>query len=386
MAQKHSRQRPLRRALFTRLGALSLGALPHEDCGLFLFFNHAVIGGADFVHLRITQALADARPTVFFTLPTDPQPLAPEFEAVAHVEALGAAVGGHSSRFFTLGRLAARINRCARPVLLGGNSRLFYELLPLLKPQARCFDLLHAIASVEHFSLPYVPRLEKRVFITAAARDEFAQLYAQAGHGEEFKQRMMLIENCVDVPPQAPSKADGPLQVLYVGRGSPEKRIHLVGRIAAECKRRGVAAEFDLVGDCEAHLDAQDRAACRFAGMLHGPQAVGPYYQRAHVLLLTSSREGFPLVVMEAMAQGAVPVCTNVGGMPAHVIDAQTGVLLPAQEEAVVAAAVEAIAALANDRPRLAALSTGAYARACEHFSAQRFTAAWRELLLPAGG
>jgi glycosyltransferase involved in cell wall biosynthesis len=267
-------------------------------------------------------------------------------------------------------------------VVLGGNSRFFYELLPLLKPEARCFDLLHAVASVEHFSLPYVPRLAKRVFITAAARDEFAKLYAHAAHGEELKQRMTLIENCVDVPAHAPPKPECPLQVLFVGRGSPEKRIHLVGRIAAECKRRAIAAEFTLVGDCESDVAPEDRAACRFAGMVRGPQAIAPYYQRAHVLLLTSSREGFPLVVMEAMAQGAVPVCTNVGGMPAHVSDAQTGVLLPAQEDAVVSAAVEAIAALAADRPRLAALSAGAFARAREYFSAQRFVAAWRGLLL----
>lgn len=379
---KKRKETPLRRALFSGLGRLLAGKPVHADSGLFLFFNHAVIGGADFVHLRVLQAVADLKPTVFFTLPTAPQPLAPQFEALAHCEQIGRSYWGHSSRYFRVGQLAARINRCPAPVLLGGHSRMYYELLPYLRPEARCHDLVHALATLEHFTLPYVKYLRRRVFISGLVQQAYAELYDQHGTDPQYKQRMTLIENCVDVPDAPPAKVEGPLRVLFVGRGAPEKRVHLVGRIASECKRRGMDVAFDLVGDCAPVVDAADRSACNFAGMLSGPEAVAPYYDRADVLLITSTVEGFPLVVMEAMARGVVPVCTNVGGMPSHVIDGQTGVLLPASDEAaVVAAGAEALANLCADRQKLRHLAQGAFARASEHFRPERFHRQWRELL-----
>ncbi|MCC6465309.1 MAG: glycosyltransferase family 4 protein [Planctomycetes bacterium] len=382
MSNKPRKDRPLRRALFTRLGRLFTGKSAHPDSGLFLLFNHAVIGGADFVHLRITRAVADLKPTVLFTLNTSPQPLAPQFAALAHVEQPGLAIKGHTGRYYRIGQLAARINRCDRPVVLGGHSRLFYELLPLLRRDARCVDLVHAMATLEHLSLPYAHLLTQRVFISAKVRDEYAALYDRAGLDPALKSRMTVIENCVDVPEAAPAKDAGPLRVLFVGRGAPEKRLHLVGRIAAECRRRGLPVEFDLVGDCEPVVDAADRPACRFAGMLSGPDAIAPFYDRAQVLLLTSSMEGFPLVVQEAMARAVVPVCTDVGGMARHVLPGSTGVLLPPNDEAaVVTAGVQALTELATDRARLARLAAGAFARAAEHFGPRQFLESWRRVL-----
>ena len=38
------------------------------------------------------------------------------------------------------------------------------------------------------------------------------------------------------------------------------------------------------------------------------------------------------MVVMEAMAHGVVPACTNVGGIPCHIIDGVTGFLVAGDE------------------------------------------------------
>jgi glycosyltransferase involved in cell wall biosynthesis len=224
------------------------------------------------------------------------------------------------------------------------------------------------------------------VFINAAVREQFAKVYAEAGVDAALKDRMRVIENCVEVPEKPAPKPGGALRVLFVGRSAPEKRIHLIGRIASECRKRNVEAEFELVGDCEEFVDAAHRPACKFAGMASGAEDVQPYYQGAHVLLLTSSREGFPLVVMEAMAHGAVPVCTNVGGIAVHVMEGHTGVLLaPEDEAAVVKTGADAIERLASNRDRLATLGRAAHERAREYFGVERFNRQWRELLLPDG-
>lgn len=384
MTAKPRKQRPIRRAILTRLGGLFAGS-QRNPSRLFLLFNHAVVGGADVVHARIAQSVAEVSPWIYLTLPTWPQPFAVNFPASARLEFVGRRCTGPARRFFHIGRLAALINAHERPTVLGGNSRFFYELTALLRPHVRCIDLVHALASVEHFSLPYAPRLDARVFINAGVRDDVAAIYDQAGLEPALKQRMRVIENCVDLPPPPPPKPEGPLRVLYVGRGAPEKRVHLVGRVASACADAGIAAEFTLVGDVNELLDPADRQYCRFTGLLDNPALIHEHYAAAHVLLLTSRSEGFPVVVMEAMAHGVVPVCSNVGGMPAHVLPGETGELLPAEEAALVPAAVEALRKLAADRGRLAAMAAAARARAEQHFTPERFVGRWRELLLGEG-
>ena len=44
---------------------------------------------------------------------------------------------------------------------------------------------------------------------------------------------------------------------------------------------------------------------------IEGRQDSAPYYSKAKILLLTSDFEGFPMVIMEAMQHGVVPVAFN---------------------------------------------------------------------------
>ena len=44
--------------------------------------------------------------------------------------------------------------------------------------------------------------------------------------------------------------------------------------------------------------------------------------------MITSFREGFPMVIPEAMAQGAIPISTNVGGINEHITNFENGVLI----------------------------------------------------------
>lgn len=70
----------------------------------------------------------------------------------------------------------------------------------------------------------------------------------------------------------------------------------------------------------------------------------------AEALVLPSSIEGLPLVVLEAMAAGRPVVATSVGGTPEAVVDEETGLLVPPGD---VEALVHAIDALLDD-PELA--------------------------------
>lgn len=61
-----------------------------------------------------------------------------------------------------------------------------------------------------------------------------------------------------------------------------------------------------------------------FVGQVEDPR---PYVEQSHIAALTSSHEGFPNAILEAMAMGRPVVATRVGGIPELVRDGVDGLL-----------------------------------------------------------
>ena len=58
------------------------------------------------------------------------------------------------------------------------------------------------------------------------------------------------------------------------------------------------------------------------------PRDLGPYYERASVVVVPSRREGYGMAAREAMAYGRPVVATEVGGLVDAVEDGVTGLLV----------------------------------------------------------
>ncbi|WP_224962079.1 glycosyltransferase family 4 protein [Geomonas subterranea] len=357
-----------------RLGAMLALLIPlRNDSGLFFFFPCYHVGGAERVHADILRLHGDKMPWIVITNRSETSALKEEFSACGRLLDLSWPAGRRGFETILTGYLAACINRCASPVVFGSNSSFYYLLLPRLHQRARCVDLIHAFGcGTETVSLPYVERLDRRVVINEKSRIDLVELYRQHGVRAELAERIDLVENKVDVPDNLVRAPRGErLRVLYVGRGTSEKRAHLVGRVARACVRMGVPAEFTLIGDlADAYPAGADREGLRFIGELHDPAEIKAHYRQNDLLILPSSREGFPMVIMEAMAHAIVPLATAVGGIPFHLRDGENGCLVEerADEAALVEAFAALIARLHADRALLERLS----AAAC-HYAAARF-------------
>jgi glycosyltransferase involved in cell wall biosynthesis len=128
--------------------------------------------------------------------------------------------------------------------------------------------------------------------------------------------------------PDHVGEPDEPPHVLYVGRLSEEKGVRELAE-AAE------ALPLVVVGD------GPLRPLLPQATGFVPPAELGPYYERASVVVVPSRREGYGMVAREAMAHGRPVVATAVGGLVDAVDDGVTGLLVPPRDPAALRQALE---------------------------------------------
>jgi glycosyltransferase involved in cell wall biosynthesis len=157
----------------------------------------------------------------------------------------------------------------------------------------------------------------------------------------------------------------GELRLLYVGRLLAGKGLEDTMEAVARLRSAGRKASLDLVGGSpEAAFEAslRDRAArlgvgdhVRFHGWVDDPDSLWRAYGGADVFVLASMSEGFPRVLDEAAIAGLPIVTTPVGGIGKTLSDGREALLVPVEDPAAIAAAVERIAGDPTLRDRLVA-------------------------------
>lgn len=165
--------------------------------------------------------------------------------------------------------------------------------------------------------------------------------------------RLRFLPNVVDTTrfTVRTRTSDRAVRLLTVGRMVGAKRFDRFIRVVAEVRRRSATpVEATLIGDGpqRSALEAQARSldlgpnGLRFLG---AKGEVADHYHDADILLLTSDWEGTPNVLLEGMASGLPVVATDVGGVRDVVKHGETGILVPARDEAALANAVLSLVA-----------------------------------------
>ncbi len=369
--------------LLVAIGRLIGGLLPfHNRSGLFFFFPFYHTGGAERVHSQIVTCFKDRQPWVFITKRSVDHGFYQQFAQAGRCFDYGWLL--KYTYPLSVGILAGLIGKHPDARVFGCNSLFYYLLLPHLSEHVRATDLLHALGGgAEQFALPVLERLQQRVVISQTVWDELISWYRSHGVDTGLDQRILVIPNRIAVPPELHKPVEErPLRLLYVGRGGAEKRVELIGRFARQCHEQGVAVSVTLVGDLQGCLAAEDQACCNLTGLIFDAAVLARHYQQADLVLIVSSREGFPLTIMEGMANGCVPVCTAVGGIPEHIRHLENGWLLPdGDEDEIHAALLQAVTTLAADRTLLHHLSCAAADYAQQQFGGNSFCEQYRKVI-----
>lgn len=210
----------------------------------------------------------------------------------------------------------------------------------------------------------WLDRLERRAARRAAARVAVSRAVAEdraRAWGIPIE-AFDIVPNGIDLGPLVslpPPQVRGEQLVIgFLGRLVPEKGIDTLldaAALPALRDRRGLS--FEIAGgpaDAARALDGEvarrglsDRVHVR--GELTAPAALAGW----DLLVLPSRREGFGLVLVEAMAAARPIVAAAAGGIPEVVEDGVTGRLVPSGNPGALAAALADLVADAGLRTRL---------------------------------
>ncbi len=166
--------------------------------------------------------------------------------------------------------------------------------------------------------------------------------------------------------------------VGWVGRLSSEKGPDIL--VEAMARLRDAAVHAIVIGDGPDARQLEGRARrlgvadrMQWRGVI--PEA-GRLLPAFDALALSSRTEGTPIVLLEAMAAGVPIVATRVGGIP-DVVTAAEAILIPPEDPAALAAAIEAIR---TDLPAATARAHAARDRLLQVFRVEPWLARYEEL------
>jgi colanic acid/amylovoran biosynthesis glycosyltransferase len=202
--------------------------------------------------------------------------------------------------------------------------------------------------------------------------------------------KLVVLPIGVEVPEQMPSGPLGPSYYLFVGRFVAKKGIGVLADAVRRLRAAGDQTRVVCVGDgvLRPVLEALAREVpgVELTGWLPQPE-VRRLMADAWALLVPSvvaadgDAEGLPSVVPEALAQGCPVIGSAEGGIAEAVRDGVTGLLVPADDPAALAAAMTRLTREAGLRHRLA---QAGFAEVGQTLNARLQSAALEVLLLQA--
>jgi glycosyltransferase involved in cell wall biosynthesis len=171
---------------------------------------------------------------------------------------------------------------------------------------------------------------DKVVCVSELVKDRLGREFSM------FKEKLAVIDNGVDLEKfkmqNSKSKVNSDFILLYVGRVVKEKGLEVLFTTLSNLKMlKGL--KLLVVGggkDFERYknlVKSQDLPVT-FYGEVKNEETI-KYYKKADVFILPTLRqEGFPMVLVEAMATGLPIIASRIGGIPSAVTDGENGILV----------------------------------------------------------
>lgn len=356
---------------------------------IVFFFPYYHTGGAERVHVDILKALPHKKCVVIFTHNSATHNFYGSFAEMATVfeinPILNKKIPWINDRLFKT--IVSSINGSPGiETVFGCNTSYFYKVIPKLKPEIRIADLFHAFAENDT-RIPEVvqsaPIVNQRIVINQKAKNDITAFYRHYTIDECLTNRITVIPNGIVINKNnLPQRNKGKIRIGFIGRWSEEKRPGLFLQVARKLQDSDARFSFLMAGTgMRSNSDKIEQAGVEFLGEITDTNILNTLYSELDFLIITSVYEGFPMVIMEAMNFGVVPIATDVGGIGEHIAHNENGILIDqTHPDAIVAAITHAILEICSNPQQKEQLSRNAYAYATAHFNIENFNAAYQTL------
>ena len=339
----------------------------------FFIIPYHKIGGAERVHINIIKSLK-YKPFVFFDY-SDSTHISKEFKDNACCFFITSKRRRKYAYYFI------KIISYIFPVtIFGCNSNVFYNFISRLKGKVKSIDLTHAFSfpekGMEISSLPFVDLIDKRVVINQKTKIDYEHLYNENNIEKKLLNRFVIIPNGIlisDFKNDIDSRFEN-FTIGFVGRNSLEKRPELFFDIVKDLniKSKVIGDNFDFY---KTHFPN-----VKYFENCNEQKTIREQFSEISLLIVSSSREGFPLVIMEAMELGIPVIATNVGSISEHIINHKNGYLGPVEYLDFLDFSKLIIKGLVSDKALYFSISSNAREYAILNFNIKRFKDQYRKL------
>lgn len=354
----------------------------------YYFFPFFHIGGAEKVHYQIIQATATKDSIIYFTRKSKGRHFIHEFEkagcVIKDISRFTDNKWIYLFNFIFRGIISHKINsQKVKPLVFNGQSNFGYKLSPWISKDVPQIDLIHAFNTFTEIRIPFLRFYKKSITISREIVDKHQKLYLS------YQMPLSIIKNLGYIPfgillPPRKEKViqPGHLKVLYVGRGSPEKRIHLIALMAKKIAATAKNITFSFAGDVESFIPPDLHPYCHFLGVIHDENDMQLVYEQHDVLMVTSSTESGPLVVLEAMIKGLAVISTAVGIVPDHIVNGKNGFLFSdiINENTILEEGIHFIETLSSNQEFLETISRNNIDYAYQAFGMDKFNENYQKL------
>jgi glycosyltransferase involved in cell wall biosynthesis len=299
---------------------------------VYFFFPFYHIGGAEKIHAQITQATGGKECIIFFTRQSHNNLFLHQFKkSGCDIKDISAFTDNKWLYFLNLiyrGIISGYINHQQEaPIVFNGQCNFGYKISPWIKRSIPQIELIHALNTFSFIRLPFLAFYKKSVTVSQEIIEKHKALYKPIEVSTPLLNSFVYIMSCINLPDKILAKdyEASPFRVLYVGRGSYEKRPDIAALVASQMITKNLQIIFELLGNVKQAIPASLYPFCIFHGEIYDEAQLNEFYEQAHVLLIPSSTESGPLVFMEAMARGVAIVSTPVGYIPQHIQDRVSG-------------------------------------------------------------
>jgi len=302
----------------------------------FFFVPNGDIGGAPRVNIDVLESISDQNKLVIFSKRPKNNQYLDRFANVPNTRIIDLSKWidykiVHFVNLFFRGVIATWVSQSKQPLIFGGECLFFYKMLPHVPKRTRKVELSH-LATWLPYDIGWIDLIDLRIVSTAKLKEDIELQYKQNNIASLYYDKIIFWDNAIEIPDY--KEIHNPtLQVVFIGRGAPQKRVHLIAAIAQKMHEAQDKVHFSFVGDVEKVFDIAQYPYCTFYGNVSDEKLMQSIYEQSDVLLLTSAYEGLPLVVMTMMAHNKVVVSTAVNGIPDYIHHNENGLLLFAQEE-----------------------------------------------------